>query len=330
MKSKRSREAANVVATAMWLCTSCALAQGASKRGMGYIGDTHDGDYSLLLSSNSPIDWYYTWSPVAAPSDIFPSGAESRIEFVPALPDLDNLADDISTATNLSSSSTHLLTFNEPDGTTSSGGSSISPQDAATAYINQVVPLRDRFNISHPAVTGSSRGLQWLEDFNTSCWKIDSKNGCPTDFVAVHWYGDFAGLTYWLDQLTGFYNQSGSGVVNGNLKVWVPELGLAQESMDTTLAMMNQSLPYLDALSYVERYAWFGVFRPKEANEWTGNGIALLENDGGLSELGAYYLGGEQNGFKTGQQGSGGNSSGMRLSLLVLWVASTMTCTWNI
>jgi hypothetical protein len=283
------------------------------KRGLTFIGDSdsHKADYDILLSNNSPITWYYTWSPMPAPSDIFPADAESRIEFVPTLPSTDNLDDNIKALEGVPDSSKHLLTFNEPDGSTDSGGSSISPEDAAKAYIEKIVPLRDRFQISHPSVTGSPRGMEWLNDFNSSCWDIDSDNGCPADFVTAHWYGEFDGLSAWLGQLSGWYNQSGSGIKDkDNVKIWVNELGLPQADENATFAMMNQSLPYLDQLDYVEKYAWFGVFRPKEANAWTGDGPALFQNDGGLSELGAYYLGGDANGYKVGQQGQSSGGSG--------------------
>lgn len=327
----------------------------ASKRGMSYTGnsDSHDEDYDTLLSSGSPINWYFTWSPVQAPPDIFPNNSESRIEFVPALPSIDNLDDNIDALDRLPKSSKHLFTFNEPDGSTDSGGSSIDPDDAAKAYIEKIVPLRDRFQISHPSVTGSQRGLDWLNDFNSSCWDIDSDNGCPADFVTAHWYGDFTGLSSWLDQLANWYNQSGSGI-DQDVRVWLKEFALPQADEDTTFSMMNQTIPYLDQLEYVEKYAWFGTFRPKEANEWTGDGVALLEGDGGLSELGAYYLGGEANGFKVGQQGEssdgngndGGNddnndsgdnesgdaddATGLRTSRLALWTLVIMACLWSI
>jgi hypothetical protein len=58
----------------------------------------------------------------------------------------------------------------------------------------------------------------------------------------------------------------------------------------------------LDSLDYVERYAWFGAFRSDDANEWTGDGVALFDDDGGLTELGALYMG---DGYEEGQKGEG-------------------------
>lgn len=233
---------------------------------------------------------------------------------------------------NLPSSSTHLLSFNEPDGTTSSGGSSISASDAARAYIDYVVPFRNgasggrNWKISHPSTTGSGNGLEWLRSFNESCYEIDSENGCPADFIAAHWYGAFDGLAGWLGTLDEFYNTNSSR--NEPLKIWVTEMGLPQQDADATVAMMNQTLPYLDNLTYVERYAWFGAFRTDDANEWTGDGVALFDDDGGLTELGALYMG---DGFTEGQKGEGESAaSELRISVTMLVGLSLCSAVFNL
>jgi hypothetical protein len=222
----------------------------------------------------------------------------------------------------LPQSSTHLLSFNEPDGTTGSGGSSIKPEDAAKAYIDYVVPFRDgksggrKWKISHPSTTGSPNGLEWLRSFNESCYKIDSKNGCPADFVAAHWYGAYDGLTAWLGTLDEFYNTNSTR--DTPLKIWVTEMGLPQQSEEATVQMMNQTLPYLDKLEYVEKYSWFGAFRSDDANEWTGDGVALFDGDGGLTQLGALYMGKD---YKVGQKGEGqdeGAAPGLRVSFAMI------------
>jgi hypothetical protein len=102
------------------------------------------------------------------------------------------------------------------------------------------------------------------------------------------------------------------------LKIWVTEMALPQQSEDATVQMMNQTLPYLDKLDYVERYAWFGAFRTKNANEWTGDGVALFDGNGGLTKLGALYMG---NDYKVGQKGEGkdeGAASGLRVSVAMV------------
>lgn len=308
-------------ATYLALLASTTLAQ-SSKRGLASI-DTHNSDIRLLSSSPSPLSWYYNWSPysntVQIPSD--------RMQFVPMIHGIDatQSPQTESVIRGLPSSSTHLLSFNEPDGTTGSGGSSIKPEDAAKAYVDYVAKFRDgskgggrKWKISHPVTTGSPNGLEWLRKFNESCWDIDRKNGCPSDFVAAHWYGAFDGLTSWLATLNEFYNTNATSTPgHTNKTIWLTEWALPQQSAEATTQMMNQSLAYLDALSYVEKYAWFGAFRTNDANEWTGNGVALFDKSGGLTEAGATYMGSS---FKVGQKGEGASSAAARTRDLSLWV----------
>jgi hypothetical protein len=295
-----------------------------SKRGFAYIGDTHTPDNTLLTSSSSPLKWYYNWSP-------YPTSplVSSTLEFIPMIHGLDATQDSQTEPTirQLPASSSHLLSFNEPDGTTGSGGSSISPSDAARSYIDFVVPFRTgekggkKWKISHPSTTGSPSGLEWLRKFNESCYEIDKENGCPSDFVAAHWYGAFEGLAGWLGTLNEFYNTNSSR--NDPLKIWVTEMALPQQDAENTVGMLNQTLPYLDGLEYVERYSWFGAFRTDDANEWTGDGVALFDDDGGLTELGALYLG---NGFKEGQKGEGSEDAASGLRVSVGFMAALGTC----
>ncbi|KAJ4406648.1 hypothetical protein N0V82_010071 [Gnomoniopsis sp. IMI 355080] len=289
----------------------------SSKRGLAYLGDTHESDDNLLYSANSSIDWYYNWSPNAV--------AGISLPFVPLLHGLDDAASStvMDTLENLPSSSTHLLTFNEPDGTTSSGGSSISPSDAAKAYINDILPLRTAdtrtWNISHPATTGSSSGLTWLQEFNASCWDLAPDTGCPTDFVALHWYGDFAGLASWLGTLHDFYvGNTSAGATSDDIKFWITEMALPQESEDSTVEMLNQSLTYLDGLDYVEGYAWYGVDRKGGSwDSYTGGNVAVFNGKGALTDVGALYLGGQEDGFKAGMTGEVGR---VRVSVLAATV----------
>ncbi|KAJ4288621.1 hypothetical protein N0V90_011858 [Kalmusia sp. IMI 367209] len=301
-RNRRTRRHTTVTALAISTFFSLTSAQ-SSKRGFAYIGDTHENDNQLLTSSRTPLKWYYNWAP-SPPSQV-PS---SNLEFIPLIHGLDEASSDSTSRqlNNLPDSSTHLLSFNEPDGTKDSGGSSIGAKDAAKSYIEHIVPYRSanrKWKISHPSVTGSTQGLDWLREFNSSCYEIDSENGCPIDFVAAHWYGAFDGLASWLGTLNEFYNTNSSR--DESLKIWVTEMALPKADADATVQMMNATLPYLDKQEYVERYAWFGAFRSDDANEWTGDGVALFDDDGGLTELGALYMGGDANGFTKGQKGEG-------------------------
>lgn len=306
----------------------------SSKRGLAYLGDTHPSDEGLLLSANSSIGWYYNWSPNPV--------AGLSLPFVPLLHGLSDASSSSALAAldALPASSTHLLTFNEPDGTTSSGGSAISPSDAARAYIDDIVPLRTPsgsgsrgrgWNISHPATTGSSSGLAWLREFNASCWEMDPDRGCPADFVALHWYGDFAGLAWWLGTLRDFYgvdNASGVVVSSADVEFWITEMALPQGSGGDTLDMLNQSVRYLDGLDYVAAYAWYGADR--KGGSWdgyTGNNVAMFGSGGKLTDVGALYLGGEEAGF---EEGMGGGAVALRVSGLVGTVVTMISVLLNI
>ncbi|KAK2022029.1 hypothetical protein LX32DRAFT_733074 [Colletotrichum zoysiae] len=312
---------ASLAGLALHPSTVLAQSDAPSKRGLAYQGDDHEADTRLLTSGNSLIDWYYTWSTWPA------TGINTSVAFVPLVHGVKDASDPSLTSRldQLPESSTHLLTFNEPDGDKSSGGSSVDPEDAAKAYLEHLAPLRDagrrrRWNISHPVVTGSPQGIDWLRRFNESCHDMDDA-GCPADFVAVHWYGDAAGLKNHIGALRAFYGGGGGDDASPGLRYWVTEMALPQRGAGATLAMMNESLAYLDGLDYVERYAWFGAFREDEANAWTGGSVALFDDRGGLTDLGALYLGGEERGFEAGQEGEGNLAGSLPPAGVLLWGA---------
>lgn len=331
------------VSFTLLLASNAPLARAAaslssSKRGLAYHGDDHVGDNNLLLTGNSSVSWYYTWS--LWPARTVPSSPDS-VAFIPLVHGLSDAADPnlVSLLERLPQSATRLLTFNEPDGDTGSGGSAISASDAAASYIRYILPLRNgsapsasnrnagrTWLVSHPVVTGSGRGLDWLADFNASCHKLNPGVGCPCDFVAAHWYGDFPGLAGWLGTLHDFYSTpsvGGGGAGGAAGRMWVTEMALPQGSDGATLAMMNSSLPYLDGLDYVQGYAWFGAFRSDESNAWTGDNVALFDDDGGLTELGALYLGGDGRGYRVGMTGGAAGRPAPPLPLPLPGVGTT-------
>lgn len=280
------------------ICFVCGITaqSNSSKRGITYQATSNDNDYNIFISRSSVLTWYYNWSPypVSEPSSF------SRLSFAPLLHGLSNLQSNIRQLRNLPSTSTHLLSFNEPDGSLQSGGSDVQPPAAAAAYVQYINPLSvqngGRWQISWPSTTGTYNGLQWLRAFNESCFKLNRTHGCVHDFVATHFYGDFPALASWLGQLNDYHN----GNTTAGFKFWITEVALPQASAAATEVMMNTTLSYLDQLPYVERYSWFGFTRQNRANQWTGDGVSLLNNNGGLTQLGATYLGGSAKGYTAG------------------------------
>jgi hypothetical protein len=47
----------------------------------------------------------------------------------------------------------------------------------------------------------------------------------------------------------------------------------------------------MDNLTYVSRYSYFGSFRADDATTWIGPNGSMLNNDGRLTDIGAWYLG---------------------------------------
>jgi len=217
---------------------------------------------------------------------------------------LENIEQDLSNIRG--GNAKYVLTFNEPDGNTDSGGTSIDAEGAAEAWAEIAKLREDGHMISLPATTGSGPGFEWLEEFNESCWQRYEETGCEFDFVAAHWYGAFEGLAAWLGRLHEAWPDQ---------KIWVTEMALPQPAdEEEVLGMMNQSLRWMDETGWVERYAWFGAFRDDEANSWTGDVVSLLDDDGGLTELGSVYMGGEAEGFPVGK-----SEQGVAAGLKVQW-----------
>ncbi|OAP54801.1 hypothetical protein AYL99_11249 [Fonsecaea erecta] len=314
--------AALLLLLSLFVPLSCASATNSTststspKRGLCYIATFHSAaDSHIFTAPKSPLTWYYNYSPWPGPSS---SMSQWSTEFVPMVHSASDAAVSVNTIKSILNGSagipianpigkpgagrnriTHILTFNEPDGDTSSGGSNATPEHAAQVYVDTILPLRQapwHLEVSLPATTGSPQGLDWLRSFNASCFKLQPAGGCAFDFIAAHWYGDFAGMASWLGTLHGMYPSK---------PIWVTEFAIPKASAAATRAFFNQSLPYLDGQGSVARYAWFGAFRSGgDANEWTGDAVSLFDGNGKLTYLGAEYLGGEKNGFHQGERAS--------------------------
>lgn len=169
----------------------------SSKRGLIDIAATATKDTELILQ-DSDITWYYNYG--ASPSL---ATSNPNLTFVPMLFNTAQTSPSfLTTITNMINGGTKVpfvMSYNEPDGTTSTGGSDISPRNAAANWKEQLEPLRALgVQLGAPAVTGAQSGFTWLSDFFEAC-----DGGCTADFMTVHWYGDFAGLASNMGQKRG-------------------------------------------------------------------------------------------------------------------------------
>jgi hypothetical protein len=170
---------------------------------------------------------------------------------------------------------THLLGFNEPD---SKEQANLGVDAAVAAWpFLEATALR----LGSPAAVHADG--PWMRDF---MGKVSAAQG-RVDFVTAHWYGgvDADGLIAWL---TKIHQQHGK-------PVWLTEFAPADWSASATNpnrysraqveSFMKAVLPKLDALPFLERYAWFSFGTDRAP----GGSSALFENDGTRTAAGEVY-----------------------------------------
>jgi hypothetical protein len=177
--------------------------QSSTKRGLIYIPSSeHPSDAQVWVENGTDLTWYYNYD--STPSDAYSNRSQADLEFVPMLWGSSNSSDFASNVESLIKNEgrniTQILTFNEPDGSSSTGGSDIAPETAATIWINDIAPLRKlNVKLGAPAVTGSQGGFIWLSEFFGNC--SSQNTNCTVDFIPIHWYGDFQGLASHIGQV---------------------------------------------------------------------------------------------------------------------------------
>ena len=240
------------------------------------------------------VSWYYNWASS-------PSGSLINAEFVPMIWGKGSVNE-----TALSSIKSGyqagkykaLLTFNEPDGTTSGGGSVMTVNEAITLW-----PQLEALGIplSSPATTNmfeaNGSWNRWFDSFMTEA----KKRHYRIDFIAIHCYQDFSdsGAHNTLrKQLIQIYEKY-------QLPIWITEFGCIDISawnpltpggnpactQDAAKRYTKNVTDMLEGLGFVERYSWFvdnfnerGDRRPTE-----GQYTTLFNDDDTISQTGTVY-----------------------------------------
>lgn len=177
--------------------------QSSTKRGLVYIPSSeHPSDAQIWVENGTDLTWYYNYD--YTPSDAYSNRSQANFEFVPMLWGSSNSSGFATGVESLIKNErrniSHVLTFNEPDGLSSTGGSDITPETAANIWINDIAPLSKlNVKLGAPAVTGSESGFIWLSEFFGNC--SAQKTNCTIDFIPIHWYGDFQGLASHIGQV---------------------------------------------------------------------------------------------------------------------------------
>ncbi|MCJ1317388.1 hypothetical protein MMC15_002711 [Xylographa vitiligo] len=255
------------------------------KRGLVYVPNAnYPQDNNIWDSSGSDLTWYYNYGPEPSPN----FSNATNFQFVPMLFGAPNDTTDTSFLTSVQSqisagaNVSYILTFNEPDGTSATGGSDVPSELAAETWIREVEPLKSQgVKLGAPAVTGAQTGFTWLQQFFTAC-----AGNCSADFIPIHWYGDFGGLASHIGQVRAAYP---------NMSIWITEYADPGANLTDSQSFFNESSQYFDRIDYITRYSYFGSFRSSVSN--VGPDAAMLTQDGQLTDIGSWYLGGSATGF---------------------------------
>ncbi|CAK7206160.1 hypothetical protein SEUCBS139899_008945 [Sporothrix eucalyptigena] len=267
-----------------------ATALSSAKRGLVFTpNSTWPQDNYIWTRPPSDLTWYYNYCP--APSPIYDNISQNAFEFVPMLWGAPSSSSDTSFLTAVKAlmakgiNISHIMTFNEPELSTDYGGSDVDPTVAAKLWVCNIIPLQELgVKVGLPACSGSTDAVPWLDQMLGNCSKLISTSSktknCTYDFVPLHWYGNFDGLASHIGTYTAAFP---------NTSIWVTEFNYNNQDLVTTQAFFNTSVDYLDNLTYIERYSYFGGFRSSVSN--VGPNAAMLSAGGQLTDIGAWYLG---------------------------------------
>jgi hypothetical protein len=226
------------------------------------------------------ITWYYDWGRSR--------NSNPGREYVPMAWGR-GAADDDADITLLRNKymATHVLSFNEPDDCHAQSGQyfSMCVTDTAVKYHKNL--MKSGLRIVSPACREEG-ATTWLKTFYDKATAQDIR----IDVIAVHWY-DWGGnpvntpnadhnqiFNRFKTYLTNVYNTYG-------LPIWITEFNAnPNRNTNVHLEFMKLALPYLDNLSYVERYAWFEPFPVNGAT--TGN-ANFYDNNNNLTDIGKFY-----------------------------------------
>ncbi len=229
-------------------------------RGAGLIDlPTDCGDMNTL-----GLSWYYDWgSQTSCPG--------SGVPFVPMV--WGDWCNGASTCPALPASlagngNQYLLTFNEPD--------NASQSNLSVARAIQLWPALEAtgLQLSSPAVTNGPSGPAWLASFMADA----HSQGLRVDFLALHWYGDCSSPQPLINYLSSMEASYG-------LPEWLTEFSCVNESAAANANFIHQVAPQLEALPYLQRFAWFTNRPYPDGYQGTG----LLDANGALTPVGQAY-----------------------------------------
>ncbi|MFE9603058.1 sigma-70 family RNA polymerase sigma factor [Streptomyces hokutonensis] len=218
------------------------IASGA-KKGVGVW--TFGGVSQALAASGA--SWYYTWSTQHSGITTPSSGS-----FVPMIWGAKSVTD--ASLAQARSYGPYLLGFNEPD---MAQQSNMTVEQALQLWPKLMAAGRI---LGSPAVAyGGDTAGGWLDRFMSGA----GTKGYRVDFITLHWYGGDFRTPQAVRQLTSYL---AAVYARYHKPIWLTEYALIDFSQGTRFPSAQQQADFvtastkaLDGLSYVQRYAWFGL-----------------------------------------------------------------------
>lgn len=156
-----------------------------------------------------------------------------------------------------------VIGFNEPD---HKEQANLDYNTAAWAFKEHITDnFGNKTKLIAPSVTNgpAPMGLTYLGNFMAAC------SECGIHAINLHWYDKSTSSEYFKSHVRGAYDQF-------QLPIWLTEFGTTDGN---DKAFLETVQPWLDAQSYIERYAYFMAEEGK------------LLSGGSLSPAGETYIG---------------------------------------
>ncbi|GKT98213.1 glycoside hydrolase [Fusarium langsethiae] len=198
---------------------------------------------NTFAASCENCGWGYNW-------DSESGGLDSGLNFIPTLWSDDAVHVDrfaSNCAKSLANGAKAIFSFNEPD---NGGQAHMTPAAAAAAHIKLLNPYAGKALIGAPSISNSGlpmEGREWLSSFVEECG-----DKCHFDFCNVHWYSE---VEY---GETLFEHLEKSHEICGGKPIWLTEFA-PKGSDDAIASWLEEAIPRLEALDYLDAYSYFKV-----------------------------------------------------------------------
>ncbi len=169
----------------------------------------------------------------------------------------------------------NVLGYNEPD-LTYSGSANMLPATAAAGYVTYMEPFASSVKIGMPNVLWNNLGSSSGGKYDSAVWMqyfLGNCTSCHFDFACIHYYQNCGGenVAWFQANVTNAYNTL-------KMPIWITEFQCYGTDAEQ-VTFLQTVIPWLDAQSYVARYAYFGAF-PE---------LLVNADSTGLSDIGIAY-----------------------------------------